>query len=313
MRIVLGVCFLLGVVPVAVAQNPDCSKALVRATVSSNNLDVSNLALAWSLSEEAYNQAKTGVGASGYIYGQPASANYDQFRSNLNKKKEELAVADFELHSAAYATSGLDSTSLEAYRSCLLSSGGLSLVAGRFGSNSYQIWVVYNPGINSSERLNGRVSSLRNATQDSGQPVVNAIAATNFSGRVDRQFTLVPVDLLKETSIDVAVGNQSRALLLPPLVIPPPPARKTCTVIFASNDNDPRNFALPVDRSTKTHDCAKEARIRNATDARLGCQLAEGRNQLAEQRFAVTIGRGYDPLLSAAGPPFGPTPNCGWD
>jgi hypothetical protein len=79
---------------------------------------------------------------------------------------------------------------------------------------------------------------------------VNEIGRTSF-GRVDRQFTLVPSDILSESSIDVAVGNQSRALLLPPLVLPAPPPQKICRIIFRSNDNDQQNFTLPMQRNAE--------------------------------------------------------------
>jgi hypothetical protein len=295
----------------AKAQVQDCTKALVKATVVSNTLDITNLSIAWSLSEDAYNEAKTNAGASAVIYGVPMGANYGEFRRNIQTRAESLNIQKFQLRANAYATSGIDQNSLDAYKSCLLSNGGLAVVAGAMGTNSYVIWIVYYPPINGRPNLTGRVSSTQNLSSSSAQLLRSEVKRTSF-GLVDSQFIITPENIEKEASVGVVVGHQARSLLLPPLSVPIS-TEKICRVIFHRNDNDPKNFTNPMPSSAGTHDCARFAQkyIPEATDVRVGCR--QGPDRVGEQRFAITPGHGYDPHLSAAGPPFGPQPNCGWD
>ena len=66
----------------------DCSKALIPAITSVNHDEVTNLSLAWNMSESAYDQAKQQFGASAVIYGIPISGSYDDFRQSIRTKAE---------------------------------------------------------------------------------------------------------------------------------------------------------------------------------------------------------------------------------
>jgi hypothetical protein len=110
--------------------------------------------------------------------------------------------------------------------------------------------------------------------------------------------------------------EQSVAQFFKPWFRPQAAPQKICRVIFHSNDSDPLNFDYPMDSQAGTQQCAAFAQkylAAGATDVRVGCRPAQGPDRHGEQRFAITPGHGYDPNLSAAGPPFGPDPNCGWN
>jgi len=89
--------------------------------------------------------------------------------------------------------------------------------------------------------------------------------------------------------------------------------KKLCYVVFAGNDADSRNFVHQMFSSEDgTHNCAMFGQHqKDASDVRVGCKEEGG--VVFGQRFAITPGHGYDANLSAAGPPFGPIPNCGWN
>jgi hypothetical protein len=220
-----GIAFLLAYTLTALAQTADCSKALIPKTTDIRYDEVTNLSLAWNMSEGAYNEAKQQFGANAVIYGVPIGANYGEFRRNTYNKVQSLHVQDFEKRAYAYATSALPPESLDAYKSCLLSLGGLSLVAGKSGSTSYTMWVVYFPPLDARANLTGKVVSSNNITQSNLQTVTSEIARRSFSQRVDLQLTVVPQSIEQDTTIDVAVGSQSRSLIMPPLrtAAPPPP------------------------------------------------------------------------------------------
>lgn len=308
----------------AKAEVQDCSKALVPATVVSNTIEITNLSIAWSLSREAYEEAKKGGGISTKIFGVPVGANYEDFRHNVQSEAEKLNIQNFALRAIAFATSGIDTNSLEAYKACLLKNGGISVVAGAMGVDSYVVWVIYNAGAVPNPNTRGHVVSTGNLLSKSDNLLRKEISHTDFTRNVDAQFVINPENIRKEGSVTIGVSAGgtgvplSAALLLPPLSVPQQPVTKICRVIFHSNDNDAQNFTLPMPPSSHTHECARLAQkyMPNATDVRVGCRVgdaAEGHDRVGEQRFAITPGHGYDPNLHAAAPPFGPDPNCGWD
>ncbi len=200
----------------------DCSQALIPARVDISYDDVTDLSLAWNMSESAYDQAKQQFGASAVIYGVPISANYDDFHQSIRTKAESLGINNFEQRSFAYATSALTAQNLQAYRDCLMLSAGLFLVAGARGTGSCQIWLSYSPPVNVGPNLVGKVLNSNNVEPVSLQTVSRQITSMHFHDKVDSQFALTPKNLDAEMTIDVAVGNQTRSLLLPPLRAPTP-------------------------------------------------------------------------------------------
>jgi hypothetical protein len=88
-------------------QVQDCSAALVRATTQSTHQEITDLAIAWSISENVYNEEKAKAGVNAVIKGIPMGANYNQFRQNVRQRAESLGITNFEQRSAAYASSGL--------------------------------------------------------------------------------------------------------------------------------------------------------------------------------------------------------------
>jgi hypothetical protein len=185
--------------------------------------EVTNLSIAWSLSEEAYKTATTGMATSAVIYGVPVGTNYSDFRSNITKRAESLKLDNFEHRAIAYATSGLDANGLGAYKACLLQEGGMELVAAQIGKSSYQISLVYNPVV-TGQRLPWKPGDFHNLTLQSAKMLASKIAAIPAGYRIDRTFTVIPADPKQEVTIDVALGDVlSKSLLLPPLNLPPPP------------------------------------------------------------------------------------------
>src|ERR1700682_2466993 len=175
------------------AEIQDCSKALIKATLNSSGTEITNLSLAYQLTENAYNEAKRdfGSGGSGEIYGIPVSGNlsYSDFRNEVKQRAESLKIDRFEFRSYAYATSGLHPFSLEAYKKCLLANGGLDLVAGQGGADSYVIWLVFSPPTNVDPKLKGRVVSTQNVSSSSVAILKGEIANRPFHVKISEQIS----------------------------------------------------------------------------------------------------------------------------
>jgi hypothetical protein len=206
----------------SIAQPMDCTKSLIPKTTNVTYDQITNFALAYTLTESAYNEAKQQFGANAVVYGVPLGASYGSYHSNAQQRAESLHIQNFQQLAYSYATSGINSEGLEAYKACLLQVGGLQLVAGKPGSNNYTIWVMWIPPINAKPNLTGKASA-RNITQTDLQAYGNQVQQANFGQRVELNLTLQPQNNTQESTVSIRVGNASRALVLPPLLAFPPP------------------------------------------------------------------------------------------
>lgn len=66
----------------------DCSRALVPTVTKRTSDDLVNLSMASLISSEAYDDVKKQYGASAVIYGVPAGATYDDYKTNINRTIE---------------------------------------------------------------------------------------------------------------------------------------------------------------------------------------------------------------------------------
>lgn len=297
------------------AELRDCSAALIPTTTTMAGSELQQLSLAWQLTENAYNEAKKDASGNATIYGVPVGANYGEFKKNVRRRSEELRIERFEHRSFAYATTGLSKESLEAYRSCLASQGGTALVVEQVGDTAYLLWLTHDPGFDPKSTLRGEVSAKINIESGDATALNERLKKHNFANKLDDTFAVRPTNRQAESVFGVRVGSRNKTVILPPIAAPPVTVQKICQIIFASNDNHPSNSRVLMDARQGTHDCARLAQhmqAAGASDVRLGCRRG-GEDILAEQRFAITPGAGYDPKLSAQGPPFGPKPNCGWN
>jgi hypothetical protein len=65
------------------------------------------------------------------------------------------------------------------------------------------------------------VSNPRNLDQQSVANISDAIKQINFTGTVEREFTLAPRDPTKEASLEISIKDQlGKAIILPPLLQP---------------------------------------------------------------------------------------------
>jgi hypothetical protein len=206
----------------SVAQPMDCTKALIPATTNITYDQITNFSLAYTLTESAYNQAKQQFGANAVVYGIPLGASYGSYHSNAEQRAKSLHIQNFQQLAYSYATSGINSEGLEAYKACLLQFGGLQLVAGKPGSNHYAIWLMWVPPLNARAGLTGQASA-RNVTQADFQSYSNQVKQVNFGQRVELNLTLEPQSNTQESTISIRVGNTSRSLVLPPLLAFPAP------------------------------------------------------------------------------------------
>jgi hypothetical protein len=190
-----------------------------RATTLQAN-DIQNVAIAWSLSESAYKEAKHNAQGNAIIYGVPVGASYEEYHENARSRAEQLNITNFISRSHAYATSGFDEAGLQAYRACLAAEQGLGLVTEEIGNDSYKIWITFDPPPDHKDQ-NGKLVRQRNLAKESEAILSSELSNTTFR-RVDRQFTVSPQDPISEVALDVSVGSVSRSLLLPPLRDPRP-------------------------------------------------------------------------------------------
>jgi hypothetical protein len=197
--------------------------ALVPKTTSVSYEEVTNYALAYSLSEDAWGLAKEKFGASAVVYGVPVGVDRRTYHDDAKQKAEELKIQDFDQRAFAYATSALDPTGLEAYKACLLTLGGLQLLAAKGGTSYYSIWVLFVPTSNTASSIRGEASA-KNITEADEARLRKQVEQAHFGRRVELNLTLAANDLKKESSVDVKVGDASRSLVLPPLQqnVPPP-------------------------------------------------------------------------------------------
>lgn len=211
---------------VALAQQQDCSQALITATVNQRYDEVTNLAIAWQMSEQDYNEHKQNVGVTVPIKGVPVSASYGEFRRNISQKAQSYNLTDFEKRAYSYATSGLNGTSLEAYKTCILHQGGLHVFAGNRGKNSVGLWIEYLASADQTEGLRGTLLGSENVLASSRRDLERVIADTTF-WRADFEQILIPEDPTKDMTGTIKVGNQSRSFLLAPVPVVQPPREPT--------------------------------------------------------------------------------------
>src|SRR5262245_38824417 len=96
-----------------------CDVALVKATYASVDRNYVDWRMAESISEDAYNGAKTDIGYKGEIYGVPASGNFNQFKEKIKRFKRESNQSYSREEFRSVAWTGLDPNSVQTYQACL--------------------------------------------------------------------------------------------------------------------------------------------------------------------------------------------------
>jgi hypothetical protein len=203
----------------------DCSKALVLTSTTYLLDETTLLSVAWNLSEEQYNEAKSKAGLNVVIYDVPVGASYSDFRQNILKKAQSYKLEDFEKRSIAYATRSLDANGLAAYKACLVGNHVPTLVVEEIGTNNYRLYFVYDPapGAGSFKWNLGIVDNLANA---SARDLKSLIASLPAGKAIDQPFTVKPTNADSEVAINLVAtgGGFGASAILPPLHVNLPPA-----------------------------------------------------------------------------------------
>jgi hypothetical protein len=206
----------------AQAQTTDCIATLIPRTIRLSFSEITNLSLAWQMSESAFNKAKDDYGASAVIYGVPVSGNYNKYREDAKQKAEQPGYSKFEERAYAYATSELDQTNFDIFRECLASQNGWGITLRQRASGFYKLFITNSPGINVQPNLRAKVVRSNNISQLDINSLTRQLAGRNFSRKTKLEFTLRPTDVRNEASLDVDVGDDGQSIILPPLVLPVP-------------------------------------------------------------------------------------------
>jgi hypothetical protein len=280
-----------------------CEDALIRSTLNTSLKD--DVRLATLVTESVWDEASHNGGANAVLYGIPVGASYGDYKTRAQSSLNSLNYSRAQSFNLAWT--GLDPNANTPYQACLQAevarSPGLHL--GVRAADRSHIVLLLNWNIPSAPPINvtwttpsiGRQNLRTNFPQGATsfavpRPNADVVLAASYRGLTSEVVTLTPL----------------------PAAAPPPP-QKICRVIFRSNPNDLRNFVQPMAANASPQDCARFAQrfMPESTDVKVGCRPAQGNDRFGDQQFAITPGRGFDPNLSAGGPPFGPDPNCGWN
>lgn len=201
----------------------DCSKSLVRTEVISSSSEVSLLSLAWSLSEDAYQEERTEAGTKGSAWSGlfEGSANYGEFRSKLSRRAQELGIHNFTDRALSYATSALGPAGLDAYKSCLTSNetGQIDVIVEQIGQDTYTVSVMFAPPAISMAGSRGRLVRSGNISDAESEHLNGELSAITFGdGGVERHLLIMPQDRSKEVALEIGAGERaSKSIILPPL------------------------------------------------------------------------------------------------
>lgn len=200
----------------------DCSKALVLSKAEFSDTEVVNIALALSLSEDAFKKAQRTAGASAVIYGVPAKGSYSEYREAAVKKAQQLKIDNFQFRAIMFATSGLSQNSLNAYKSCLLLNNSPDVVVERMTSTTYIVSILFNP-LGSPQLAWAIDVPNKNISDDNLRELRAKVADIPMGKKVDRQIPIVPADPSKELTLEIKLSTEwSRVIDLPPLVASEP-------------------------------------------------------------------------------------------
>ena len=204
-------------------ETQDCSKALIVATTDIRSSVATQLSAAYNMSEGEWTQRQTSAGASATIYGVPYSASYADFKSNVRQRAEAFHLDRFEQRSYAYATSGLNDASLDAYKACLRSAQrGFDLFAGDTSEDTYRIHLVNAPVPGLDPHIVGALENPINVAEDSLSYLRQSVGKLKYAEAWDKDILIQPKDPNKEVSFTVDFGDVTdKNLLLPPLKTKP--------------------------------------------------------------------------------------------
>jgi hypothetical protein len=218
----------------ASAADEDCSRALVVSTTTSSSRVISQLSMAWHVSEEAWKTAKTEGGVDAVIQGVPVLGSYREFREEIRKRAESYRLESFDERSYAYATSGLDKYALEAYKICInRKSEGLFVFAGERSAGTIEIYIYNLPGIDVRQDIKGELPVKINLSRSSAEYLAKELAHSYIHQKWDKRLTLVPSEVTKEIVVNIKFGNVAKTLVLPPFNLPP----KACQFVLRAGSN----------------------------------------------------------------------------
>jgi hypothetical protein len=196
----------------------NCSKALVPTTTNVTYDEVTTFALAYSLSESAWDDARQKFGVNAVVYGVPIGADWSSYHATAKQKAESLNINYFDKYAYAYATSGLSGEALGAYTDCIVKNYGAAVYSGQSGTKFYTVYISYKPPIDVKPHLKVAVYS-KNIEKESAKKLEEEVK--NSDAKAGRQvylpLSLEPEDANQESTVDFKVGNAGATLLLPPL------------------------------------------------------------------------------------------------
>lgn len=221
-RISVAVCFICCISAIPALAEQDCSKALVVATMYDQTLSVKNLALAYTLSEQSYEEAKARAGVNAVIYGIPVSASYDQYHQAAQSKATELHLSNFEQWAETYVTTGLNAASRDAYIACVqANSSGFAFYTKSISKQYFIVRVEYAAGPD-ARPLRGKLANTANIKQSDASSLNEIVTNTVFENKVGQDHIVTPVDRKQESALTLRIGSTVLSLVLPPLELPPP-------------------------------------------------------------------------------------------
>jgi hypothetical protein len=198
----------------------DCERTLVEETVDQSTLSIEDLSISFLLTESQWNAISQEFGGKAVIYGIPIGASYSEYRQNRTALTSRYNLHDYHKYQAHYASSRLDSSSLEAYRMCIAGANkGLAVVSAAIGGpgSNYTVWLTYVPVTNQAPGLTADVTQPVNVDVTT---INQQWSAEHFNTTVDRQFNVVPTNQDLPISFQVRVGSMSKVIDLPPLKTP---------------------------------------------------------------------------------------------
>lgn len=204
-------------------QTQDCSKALVVANENISSSVATQLSVAYNMSEGEWAQRKTNASANAVIYGVPVGASYEDYKNNVRQRAEAFHLDRFEQRAYAYATSGLNQSSVEAYKACLQSvQKGFYLFAGDMSDDTYNIHLINAPVAGLDSHITGALKNPINVDDNSLSYLRETLSTLKYADTWDKNTVIQPKDSAKEVSFTVDFGNvATKYLLLPPLKTKP--------------------------------------------------------------------------------------------
>jgi hypothetical protein len=238
----------------------DCSATLLPRITEVKTDDITYVALAYNLSEGAWENEKLTHGTKAIVYGIPIDTSWERYHAKAQQKAESLGYQHFEQHAYAYATSGLDDTNLKIYRECIAGNqGGWSLALNHRGTAFYKLILTSRPPDNVQHGLRAKIRQHPNIVKGDVREVGRDLATFEADRGGDKEFFVTPQNPNKEAGFSVQIGNKTVAIILPPIVDlkpEPVPAKKSVegTYYMYGDEHRPCFVAATGDHFTFTNE-----------------------------------------------------------